>query len=306
MHYAFRTEEAYLYWIRRFILFHDKRHPASMGAVEVADFLTHLAVRGQVAASTQTQALCALIFLYKQVLNIDLPVLDSVRAQRPKRLPVVLSVNEVRRVIDAVDGARGMYRLMAELMYGGGLRLMECCRLRVKDVDFDRRQLIVREGKGDKDRATPLPSRCQGALRRQLSMVAGQHQRDVRRGFGRVQLPTAMARKLPHADRDLAWQFLFPSVRLSHDPRGGEVRRHHAHENAVSRAVTAAGRRAGISKRVTCHVFRHSFATHLLEAGADIRTVQELLGHADVSTTMIYTHVLQKGACGVVSPLDRL
>jgi integron integrase len=305
-HYAIRTEEAYVHWIRRFILFHGKRHPAQMGGAEIEGFLTDLAVRGRVASATQTQALCALLFLYKQVLHLNLPALNSVRASRPKRLPVVLSVQEVKRVIDAIDGARGMYRLMAGLMYGSGLRLLECCRLRVKDIDFALTQIIVREGKGDKDRAVPLPARSQAALRRQIGAVADQHVRDLRRGFGSVSLPTALERKFPGADRNLPWQYVFPSVRLSRDPRSNIVRRHHLHENAIGRAVTKAARRAGIRKRVTCHTFRHSFATHLLEAGADIRTVQELLGHADVSTTMTYTHVLARGACGVVSPLDRL
>jgi integron integrase len=305
-HYALRTEEAYVHWIRRFILYHGKRHPGQMGAAEIESFLTDLAVRSRVAAATQTQALCALIFLYKQVLLRDLPPLNSVRASRPKRLPVVLSPAEVRRLIDAVDGARGIYRLMAELTYGSGLRLLECCRLRVKDIDSARRQIIVREGKGDKDRAVPLPARAEAALERQIACVADQHDGDLRRGFGSVYLPNALSDKFKGADRLLAWQYVFPSVRLSRDPRSGNVCRHHLHENAIGRAVTAAARRAGLKKRVTCHTLRHSFATHLLESGADIRTVQELLGHADVSTTMIYAHVLQRGACGVTSPLDRL
>lgn len=305
-HYALRTEEAYLGWIRRFILFHGKRHPRDMGAVEIEAFLTQLAVEGRVAASTQTQALCALAYLYQQVLGVELPPLKSVRAVRPKRLPVVLSTDEVKRVLERVEGARGMHRLMAELMYGAGLRVLECCRLRVKDVDFDRRQIVVREGKGDKDRAVPLPARCGDSLRRQVGWATEVHTGDVRRGAGAVYLPASLARKLPAAERSLEWQYVFPAVKLSRDPRSGALRRHHAHENSISRAVTAAARRAGLAKRVTCHVFRHSFATHLLEGGADIRTVQELLGHADVSTTMIYTHVLQRGACGVTSPLDRL
>jgi integron integrase len=308
LHYAIRTEEAYVDWIRRFIFFHGKRHPREMGAVEVEAFLTHLAVDGHVAASTQNQALAALLFLYQKVLEIELPLIDAVRAKRPKRLPVVLSADEIRTVL---GGMKGTPRLMAELMYGSGLRLLETCRLRVKDIDFERGQIVVREGKGDKDRVVPLPKRIEPALTEQIERVKEIHSADVKNGHGRVWLPTALREKYPRADRALGWQYCFPSTRLSVDPRGekiadGQLRRHHVHENVPQKALRRAVLAAGIAKPASCHSLRHSFATHLLEAGADIRTVQELLGHQDVSTTMIYTHVLQRGACGVVSPLDRL
>ncbi|MGB7950076.1 MAG: integron integrase [Candidatus Binatia bacterium] len=305
-HYSYRTEQAYVHWVRRFILHHGKRHPKNMGGSEIEAFLTHLAVAGRVAASTQTQALCAILFLYKQVLRIDLPHFDAVRAKRPKRLPVVLSRDEVCRLLAAIEGSHGLYRLMAGLMYGSGLRLMECCRLRVKDVDFDRRRLIIREAKGDKDRAVPLAEAAREPLRRQVACRAELHEIDLSRGQGRVDLPAALERKLPSAAYELGWQFVFASERISRCPRTGRPGRHHLHESAVGAAVSQAARRSGLRKRVTCHALRHSFATHLLESGSDIRTVQELLGHADVSTTMIYTHVLQRGPCGVTSPLDRL
>ena len=308
LHYAIRTEEAYVDWIRRFILFHDKKHPRAMGAVEIEGFLTHLAVNERVAASTQNQALAAILFLYQKVLEAELPRLDAVRAKRPKRLPVVLSTDEVRAVLDRMTGN---HRTMAELMYGSGLRLLETCRLRVKDIDFARGQIVVREGKGDKDRVVPLPKRLEGALRVQIEHVKALHRADVRDGNGRVWLPTALREKYPNAERALGWQYLFPSTRLSVDPRDDSVgdppkRRHHIHENMLQKAMRKAVVAAGLAKAASCHSLRHSFATHLLEAGADIRTVQELLGHQDVSTTMVYTHVLQRGACGVVSPLDRL
>jgi len=305
LHYSIRTEQAYLDWIRRFILHHNKRHPRDMGALEIEAFLSHLAVDGQVAASTQNQAFSALLFLYQKVLDIELPRINALRARRPKRLPVVLTVQEVRDVLAELDG---IARLMAELLYGSGLRLLECCRLRVKDVDLARKQLTVREGKGDKDRAVPLPQRAAGRLREQVERVAALHRNDRRAGHGRVWLPEALSRKYPNADRELGWQFLFPSSRLSTDPRSadGILRRHHIHESLLQKRVRAAVVAARITKRVSCHTFRHSFATHLLEAGHDIRTVQELLGHADVSTTMIYTHVLERGPSGVQSPLDRL
>ena len=305
-HYAYRTEQAYVHWVRRFILHHGKRHPKEMGGPEIEAFLTHLAVARHVSASTQTQALCAILFLYKHVLRIDLPDLNAVRAKRPKRLPVVLSRDEVRRLLNAIEGFHGVYRLMAALMYGSGLRLMECCRLRVKDVDFDRRQLVVREAKGDKDRAVPLADAAFAPLRRQIAWRVELHELDLGRGQGRVDLPTALERKCPSAVYQLGWQFVFASDRISQCPRTGRPGRHHLHESAIGAAVSRAARSAGLRKRVTCHSLRHSFATHLLESGSDIRTVQELLGHKDVSTTMIYTHVLEGGACGVQSPLDAL
>jgi integron integrase len=252
------------------------------------------------------KALCALVFLYGKVLQIELGRVDAVRAKRPERIPVVLSVDEVRKLLDCMP--QGVYRLMAELMYGTGMRLLECCRLRIKDVDFARRQIVVREGKGGKDRAVPLPVRLEPDLRKQTEHVQALHEEDLAAGYGRVWLPYALARKYSHANRELGWQYLFPSSRLSRDPRELESapRRHHVDESAVQKAVRTAVRRAGLKKKVSCHTLRHSFATHLLETNHDIRTVQELLGHADVRTTQIYTHVMQRGACGVQSPLDRL
>jgi integron integrase len=302
-HYSIRTEEAYHDWAERFIRFHGIRHPDAMAEPEVNAFLTHLAVDRHVAASTQNQALCALLFLYGVVLGRPLNELRVVRASRPKRLPVVLTREEVRRVLANLGGP---YRLMGQLMYGSGLRLLECLRLRVKDIDFDRGEVTVREGKGNKDRRTTLPDALHAALRAQLEEVRVQHQKDLRAGFGRVYLPFALERKLPHAAAEFAWQYVFPSAKLSDDPRTGAKRRHHAHESAISKAMTDAVRAAGLDKRATSHSLRHSFATHLLEAGYDIRTVQELLGHEDVSTTMIYTHVLNKGGRGVKSPLDAM
>ncbi len=305
-HYSYRTEQAYVHWVRRFILYHSKRHPRDMGTVEIEQFLTHLAVKESVAASTQTQALCALLFLYKHLLKIDLPALNAVRAKRPKRLPVVLSQQEVSQLLDAIEGAHGVYRVMASLMYGARLRLMECCRLRMKDVDLGRRQIMVREAKGDKDRAVPLPDLLSDDLAHQQHWRTALHEQDIACGLGRVDLPYALDRKSPRLAYDLQWQFIFASERISRCPRTDRPGRHHLHKNAIGSAVCRAARRARLQKRVTCHVLRHSFATHLLESGSDIRTVQELLGHKDVSTTMIYTHVLQRGACGVQSPLDRL
>jgi integron integrase len=301
-HYSIRTEDAYHDWVRRFILFHHKRHPVEMGAAEINQFLTHLAVDGHVSASTQNQAFCAILFLYRDVLQVDPGrIAGVIRANRPKRLPVVLTRAEVARVLNQLADP---YRLMAELMYGSGLRLLECLRLRVKDMDLDRKEITVREGKGNKDRRTMLPTTVVPRLIAHLVEVRRLHDADLAKGFGSVYLPNALDRKLPGADREFWWQYVFPSVKLSRDPRSGAIRRHHAHEAAVSRAVSEAVRAAGLSKRATSHSFRHSFATHLLEAGYDIRTVQELLGHADVSTTMIYTHVLNKGGHGVTSPLD--
>ncbi len=303
LHYSIRTEEAYVLWARRFILFHGKRHPAEMGEAEVGAFLTHLAVERNVAASTQNQALGAILFLYREVLKQPLDWVDDVvRAKRPERLPVVLSAAEVRRVLEGLDGEKW---LAASLMYGSGLRLLECLRLRVKDIDCGREQLMVRDGKGQKDRTTVLPESLHGPLRRQIDLVAALHARDLAEGFGRVYLPFALERKYPEADRDLAWQYVFPAPVGRSTRARGVVRRHHLAETTLQKSVRGAVRRAGIVKPASCHTFRHSFATHLLENGSDIRTVQELLGHRDVRTTMIYTHVLQAGPLGVRSPLDR-
>lgn len=301
-HYSIRTEKTYLAWIRRFILFHDKRHPRDLGKSEVEAFLTHLAVERHVAASTQNQALNAILFLYKEVLNIELAWMDDVvRVKRPARIPEVLSGAEVARLLAQLDGT---YRMMASLLYGSGLRLMEAVRLRVKDVDFDYRQIVVRDGKGGKDRVTPLPASIIDVMQEQLDRVAVQHGSDIKAGYGRVYLPNALAAKYPNAQTELAWQYVFPSTRLSVDPRSGATGRHHVNEKGLQHAVKGAVRRAGIRKKASCHTLRHSFATHLLERGSDIRTVQELLGHKSVQTTMIYTHVLKRGGRGVVSPLD--
>ena len=301
-HYSIRTEDAYADWIKRFILFHDKRHPQEMGAAEINRFLTHLAVVGNVAASTQNQAFSALLFLYQKVLEVDPGRIEGViRAKLPKRLPVVLTRSEIRLVLAQLTGT---YRLIGQVLYGSGLRLLECLRLRVKDLDFEQAEILVREGKGDKDRRTVLPEALKPDLGRHLEAVRRLHEQDLAKGFGKVYLPHALDRKLPTAAGEWCWQYVFPSAVLSVDPRSGARRRHHAHEGAVSRAITAAVRAAGINKRATSHSFRHSFATHLLEAGYDIRTVQELLGHEDVATTMVYTHVLNKGGKGVKSPLD--
>ena len=303
-HYSRRTEKAYWYWIRYFIFFHGKRHPAQMGAAEVTAFLSWLATERNVAAATQNQALSALLFLYKSVLGVELPWLgEMVRAQRPVRIPTVLSEAEVRRLLDCVAPNA---RLMVGLLYGAGLRQIECLSLRVKDVDFAYRQVLVRDGKGARDRVTMLPENLVQPLQRHLGSVRALHARDLKEGFGEVRLPYALARKYPRAGREWAWQLVFPSGNRSADPEDGVIRRHHVHPDTLSRAVSTAARRAAIAKRVSCHTLRHSFATHLLERGYDIRTVQELLGHSDVSTTMIYTHVMNKGARAVKSPLDRL
>lgn len=303
-HMSRRTEEAYVGWIRRFIFFHDKRHPAEMGAAEVTKFLTSLAVDGQVAASTQNQALSALLFLYKDVLEVDLPWLDGiVRARRPERLPVVLSRDEVRALFQRLDGVP---RLMASLLYGAGLRVLECCRLRVQDIDFATNQIVVRGGKGDKDRVTMLPGIAKAGLLEHLEDVRAKHRHDLAAGAGWVELPTALTRKYPNAGREWVWQWVFPATRIYRDRLTGQRRRHHLHESVLQRSVKAAVRHAGLAKRASPHTLRHSFATHLLEDGHDIRTVQELLGHRDVTTTMIYTHVLNRGPAAVRSPADRV
>jgi len=303
-HYSLRTEDAYLHWIRRFIFFHGKRHPREMGGPEVEAFLSHLATEGRVAASTQNQALSALLFLYRDVLKVELPWLDGVvRAKRSQRVPVVLTENEVRGLLARLDGTKW---LVASLLYGTGMRLLEGLRLRVKDVDFERKEITVRDGKGAKDRRTMLSDQLLEPLGTHLAKVRALHEQDLVGGFGDVHLPFALARKYPKAGRSWPWQYVFPSGRRSADPLDGVIRRHHLDEKIIQRAVSAAGRAAGIAKPVSPHVLRHSFATHVLAAGYDIRTVQELLGHSDVSTTMIYTHVLNKGGRGVTSPLDRL
>jgi integron integrase len=303
-HYSYRTEQTYLHWIKRYIWFHDRRHPSEMGAGEVTAFLTHLARERDVAASTQNQALSALLFLYQEVLEIKLPWMDGIeRAKRPVRVPVVLTVAEVKALLARLDGTKW---LMAGLLYGAGLRLRECLKLRVKDVDFDYRQISVRDGKGGKDRVTMLPAELVEPLRAHLSRVKSLHEHDLAEGFGSVELPFALERKYPNAANQWGWQYVFPSRKRSADPRSGEIRRHHVYDDVLPRAIGAAAREAGIAKLVGCHTLRHSFATHLLEAGHDIRTVQELLGHSDVSTTMVYTHVLNKGGRGVQSPLDKL
>jgi integron integrase len=301
-HYSIRTEESYVTWIKRYILFHNKRHPKEMTSAEIEAFLTHLAVQQNVAASTQNQALSALLFLYRDVLKtpLDIPI-DAIRAKKPKRLPTVLTKEETLRVIARLSGTQ---RLMAKLLYGGGLRLMECLRLRVKDLDFAQHQIIVRDGNGMEDRLTTLPDSLIGPLQEHLSHVKHLHAQDVAQGLGAVYLPFALERKYPRAGRLWIWQYVFPSDRLSKDPRTGITRRHHASESGLQKAVSQAGRSVGLNKRISCHTFRHSFATHLLQQGYDIRTVQELLGHKDVKTTMIYTHVLNRGRLPVRSPLD--
>lgn len=302
-HYSIRTEDSYLQWVRRFILFHHKRHPVDMGAPEVEAFLTYLAVERNVAASTQNQALSAILFLYRDVLGVDLPWLDGVtRAKKPQRLPVVLTPDEVARVLAIMEGTPA---LMARLLYGSGLRLMECVRMRVKDVDFERREILVREAKGNKDRVTMLPQGVVDALQKHLLRVKELHGEDKDKGLGEVWLPHALAVKKPSAPREWGWQYVFPARKLSIDPRSGVKRRHHVDEKVLQRSIKVALSRAGIVKQATTHSLRHSFATHLLENGYDIRTVQELLGHADVSTTQIYTHVLNRGGLGVRSPLDK-
>jgi integron integrase len=303
-HYSIRTEQAYVDWIKRFILHFGKRHPRELGAAEVEAFLTHLAVAGNVAASTQNQAKSALLFLYREVLEAELPWLDNVeRARVPKRLPVVLTRDEVHAVLSRLSGT---HWLIASLLYGAGLRIMEALRLRVKDVDFARNEILVRDGKGFKDRVTMLPAALAAPLAEHLKRVKTLHAQDLAAGRGAVYLPYALERKYPGAARDWAWQYVFPSANLSEDPRTGIERRHHLQDQAVQRAMRQAVRDAGVAKPATPHTLRHSFATHLLEGGYDIRTVQELLGHADVSTTMIYTHVLNRGGRGVTSPLDRV
>ena len=301
-HYSIRTEKSYLSWIMRYILFHNKRDPKGMANPEIEAFLSHLAVNLRVSAATQNQAFNALLFLYKEVLKKQLDdSIDAIRAKKPKRLPTVMTKEEAMKVISAVSSD---HQLMVKLIYGSGLRLMECLRLRVKDIDFENNQLMIRDAKGMKDRVTVLPDSLKPSLKEHLERVNLVHQNDVANGYGRVYLPYALERKYPKASLEWGWQYVFPAKGLSKDPRTGEVRRHHIHENSLQKAVKTAVRLVGITKPVNVHSFRHSFATHLLEANYDIRTVQELLGHSDVSTTMIYTHVLNKPGVSVKSPLD--
>jgi integron integrase len=303
-HFSRSTERSYLGWIRRFILFNGKRHPSTMGAGEITAFLSWLAVERNVSASTQNQALAAILFLYREVLGAEVGWLNGItRAKRAPGVPVVLSRDEVSRILAELDGVS---RLVASLLYGSGMRLLECLRLRVKDIDFGRNQLLVRSGKGGRSRRTLLPRTARIPLEAEIRRVGRRHAQDLKQGAGWVELPDALRRKYPAAARSLPWQWVFPATRIYRDDESGERRRHHLHESAIQRAVRHAVARAGIRKPATCHTFRHSFATHLLEDGYDIRTVQELLGHADVRTTMIYTHVLDRGPGAVLSPADRL
>lgn len=303
-HYRSRTEETYCQWVRRYILFHQKRHPADMGEQEINAFLTHLAVKDKVSASTQNQALSAILYLYRHVIGRDVGDLgDVIRARKPKRLPVVMTRDEVKSVLDQLSGDKW---LMASLLYGSGLRLMECLQLRVQDLDFAGRELLVRDGKGGKDRRTMLPQSLVPVLREHLNHVKKVHDKDLADGWGKVALPNALDRKYPKALWDWRWQWIFPQENRWRNLKTGEEGRHYVHETILQKAVRVAVTKAELTKRISCHTFRHSFATHLLESGYDIRTIQELMGHKDVSTTMIYTHVLNKGGKGVSSPLDGL
>jgi integron integrase len=303
LHYSARTEKTYISWVRKYILHHNKRHPREMGVAEINEFITFLVSQRNVAASTQNQAISAILFLYRHILKIDLDesALLAIRPARPKRLPTVLSKDEVKKVI---DGMTGVYKLMAQIMYGGGLRLMEVLRLRVKDLDFENHQIFVRDGKGENDRVTTFPNALLEPLSLQIKQVKAQHDQDLSRGFGTVYLPYALERKYLNANREFAWQYVFPAPDLSVNPANGVKQRHHIVESSLQKAVKQAAKLAKINKPVSPHTFRHSFATHLLQNGYDIRTVQELLGHKDVKTTMIYTHVLQRGGLAVKSPLD--
>ena len=301
-HYSYSTEEAYTKWIKRYILFHNKKHPADMGEKEISDFISDLALNSNVAASTQNQALNAIVFLYKQTLNIDLGDFGPMeRAKKPEKIPIVLSKEEVDRVLSFMSGTN---RLMAQILYGSGLRVKECVRLRVNNIDFSMNQIIVVNGKGAKDRSTMLPKTIKPLLNDHLNKIKIIHKKDLNDGFGEVYLPYALERKYINAAKEWKWQYVFPASKISPDPRGGKKRRHHIDESVLRKAVKAAAKKAGINKVIGPHTFRHSFATHLLENGYDIRTVQELLGHKDVRTTMIYTHVMNKGGLGTKSPLD--
>ena len=302
-HYSYSTEKTYIHWIRKYILFHDKRHPNDMGEPEISQFISHLAVSKRVAASTQNQALCAILFLYKQVLKVDIGEMDITWAKKGKRLPVVFSPNEVRKIMSQLSGTKW---IMVNLLYGAGLRLKECLRLRVKDIDFDYGEITIRSSKGNKDRVTILPEILKEPLRKQIEKVRRLHEKDLKAGFGKVSLPFALERKYRNANSELGWQYVFPSRTLSVDPRNGLKQRYHVHSTVLQKVVREAKKKASITKHASCHTFRHSFATHLLRDGQDIRTVQELLGHNNVNTTMVYTHVLKKGGFGVTSPSDKL
>jgi integron integrase len=300
--YSIRTEQSYVSWIRRFILFHNKRHPQDMGKGEIEAYLTHLAVTRHVSPSTQNQAFNALLFLYRKVLEIEFPEnINAYRSKRPTRLPTVLTKAETMKIISMITG----FQIMVKILYGSGLRATECLRLRVKDLDFDMNQIIVRDGKGKIDRVTILPDDIKDPLRKHLIFIRQLHENDLSKGFGRVYLPYALAKKYKNADMEFVWQYLFPAKTISIDPRSGKKRRHHIHQSSLNKAIKKAAKMVRINKLIGCHTFRHSFATHLLQDGYDIRTVQELLGHKDVSTTMIYTHVLNKGGRAVRSPLDK-
>jgi len=301
-HYSPRTEESYIYWIKKYIFFHNKQHPAEMRENEINAFLSHLATKEKVAASTQNQALCAIVFLYKHVLKIELGNFGNITwAKKPKKIPVVFTKEEAKAVIDQLKGTNW---IIASLLYGSGLRLNECLQLRIQDIDFKYNQITVRNAKGDQDRVTMLPEKVKLPLQEHLKKVKKIHEKDLRDGFGSVYLPYALERKYPNANKAWGWQFVFPATRISTDPRTGIRRRHHLYETVIQKAVKRAIQKAGMTKHASCHTFRHSFATHLLERGHDIRTVQELLGHKHVETTQIYTHVLNKGGLGVKSPVD--
>ena len=303
-HYSIRTEKAYVHWIRKFVFFHGLRHPRDMGGPEITAFLNHLAVHEKVSASTQNQALCAIVFLYKHVLNKEPDKFEGlVWAKKPRHLPVVFTREEVRSILSQLDG---VYWMMATLLYGAGLRLRECLELRIKDIDFDYNQIFIRDAKGEKDRIVPLPQKLKPPLKSQMEKVKRLHEQDVKDGYDSVYMPYALEKKYPHAGKEPAWKYVFPAHQISTDPRSGIRRRHHLYETVLQKAVKTAIRKAGIVKHAGCHTLRHSFATHLLEDGYDIRTIQELLGHNDVKTTMIYTHVLNKGGLAVRSPADSL
>jgi len=302
-HYSFRTEKSYISWIKQFVLFHGKSHPKDMGEEEVNKFLTHLAVKRKVSASTQNQALCAIVYLYKHILKRDIDDLNICWAKKHKRIPVVLTREEVKELFNQLSGN---YWIMAMVLYGAGLRLREVLHLRVKDIDFNYNQIIIRDTKGREDRVVPLPKKVKDSLQHYLKKVKNLHNQDLKKGFGNVYLPNALEKKYPNAAREWIWQYVFPAHKISTDPRSGIRRRHHLYDTVLQRAIKTASKKAGIQKRVTCHTLRHSFATHLLEDGHDIRTIQELLGHKHLETTMVYTHVVKQGALGIKSPADKL